>query len=392
SVDSTGSEPTYLIWDKNDDADLRFVTSASNIRAYIFGIALTSKFDVKSMAGNIIPAVATTNAIVAGITVLQAIKTLAVLTTDHHLTSIQHLSNVFVSTDRSSGAIIQRIPLEEPNEHCLQCNEQGKPVRVRLNMSLFTLQSLEDKLIKKHLKMFKPDVFISDGRILISADDDTDDDQNEMKSKTLDKFKLLNGTILTCEEECEDETKFKIRLMLEHSDTITDKDDYVIVDDQVIKEIEQIQQPKTSLKRKLSQYKDDNNDDILPLEDEGEIIKKAKPLTASNQHNGTSPTAKIQTDYRPPTTEFIIVVDDEDDNIEETKTTNGELHSKYEDENENKRNYDIINKKMMKMKYYRSENGINNSSDTCVVLDDDSVMTTENNTDDSECCIDISDD
>ncbi|CAF0934846.1 unnamed protein product [Didymodactylos carnosus] len=414
SSDSTGSEPKYLIWDKNDDADLRFVTSASNLRAYIFGIVLTSKFDVKSMAGNIIPAVATTNAIVAGITVLQATKILATLTTDHHLTSIQHLSNVFVSTDRSSGAIIQRIPLEEPNEQCLQCNEQERPVRVRLNMSLFTLRSLEEKLIRKHLKMSRPDVFISDGRILISADDDNDDnedDKNEVKSKTLDKFKLLNGTILTCEEEDENEIKFKIKLMLEHSDAITDKDDYVVVDDQVIREIEQIhqqqQQQQPTKKRKLSEQ---NDDDVLPLEDQGEIIKKTKRLSESNKHNGTT---TDETDYRPPTTEFVIIVDDEDKSSEETKTTNGELYLKHKDgnENENEKNYEIMNKKMMKMKHYKSENGMGDSSSSYVVLDDDSVITTENNTDDDndvddvdedddddddddgdEYCIDISDD
>jgi ubiquitin-like 1-activating enzyme E1 B len=137
----TNKETRFLIWDKNDDIDLRFATSSANLRAYIFGINLTSKFDVKSMAGNIIPAVATTNAIVAGITVLQARKILSLLprsSTSHPLTSIKQLTNVFISTDRKTGAIIQPIPLEEPNPQCYQCNNLEEPVRVKLNMSLFT--------------------------------------------------------------------------------------------------------------------------------------------------------------------------------------------------------------------------------------------------------------
>jgi len=65
----------------------------------------------------------------------------------------------------------------------------------------------------------------------------------------------------------------KIKLMLEHTDTITDKDEYIIVDDQVIGEIKQIKQ---SLKRKLSDD-DDDDDNIQHLDDyqnELNIVKK----------------------------------------------------------------------------------------------------------------------
>ncbi|UJR23766.1 hypothetical protein I4U23_026743 [Adineta vaga] len=270
-IASTSKEATFLVWDKNDDADLRFVTASANLRAYIFGINLTSKFDVKSMAGNIIPAVATTNAIVAGITVLQARKILSSLprsSTDHTLTSIKHLTNVFISTDRKTGAIIQSIPLEEPNSSCIQCSDLEQPVRVRINMSLFTLYSLYERLIRKHLKMNKPDVIIADGsgRILISADDDEEDEN--MMVKTLDQFKLMNGTILLCEEEYDDKTNealiqhMKIKLMLEHTDTITDKDEYIIVDDQVIGEIKQVKQ---SIKRKYMEEVDDVSIEYFPV-------------------------------------------------------------------------------------------------------------------------------
>ncbi|CAF3607821.1 unnamed protein product [Rotaria socialis] len=296
----TTKEPTFLVWDKNDDADLRFVTASANLRAYIFGINLTSKFDVKSMAGNIIPAVATTNAIVAGITVLQARKILATLSRLSHaptLTSISHLTNVFISTDRKTGGIIQSIPLEEPNPSCIQCSDLEQPVRVRINMSLFTVSALYERVIRKHLKMNKPDVIIADGsgRILISADDDEDE---QMMLKTLDQFKLMNGTILLCEEDCDDDTNealtqnMKIKLMLEHTDTIKDIDDYIIVDGHVIGEIKQIKQ---SLKRKLPDADNDDDDDddnIQHLDDyqnEINIVKKTKRLlTTPNEHNNNN--------------------------------------------------------------------------------------------------------
>jgi ubiquitin-like 1-activating enzyme E1 B len=263
------------------------------------------------MAGNIIPAVATTNAIVAGITVLQARKLLATLprsSADHTLTSIKQLTNVFISTDRRTGAVIQSIPLDEPNPSCVQCSDLEQPVRVRINMSLFTLYSLYERLIRKHLKMNKPDVIIADGsgRILISADEDDDDE--ELMLKTLDHFKLINGTILLCEEEYDDLTNekllqhMKIKLMLEHTDTITDKDEYIIVDDQVIGEIKQI---KHSLKRKLSEDDDDDDDNIQHLDDyqnELNIVKKTKRLsTVADEHHNNGPIH----------TSFVMLVDDQ---------------------------------------------------------------------------------
>ena len=61
---------------KDDAHALDFVTAACNLRAAIFHIELTSRWDVKEIAGAIIPAVATTNAIIAGFIVLEALKVL----------------------------------------------------------------------------------------------------------------------------------------------------------------------------------------------------------------------------------------------------------------------------------------------------------------------------
>lgn len=54
-----------------------FVTAASNLRSACYGIPRQSAFDAKGMAGNIIHAVATTNAMVAGLLVTEAIKVIA---------------------------------------------------------------------------------------------------------------------------------------------------------------------------------------------------------------------------------------------------------------------------------------------------------------------------
>lgn len=71
-----GATEPMISFDKDDEDTLDFVTASANIRSTIFGIETKSKFDIKQMAGNIIPAIATTNAIVAGLCVLQSFKVL----------------------------------------------------------------------------------------------------------------------------------------------------------------------------------------------------------------------------------------------------------------------------------------------------------------------------
>ena len=55
---------------------VEIVTAAANIRASSFGIPLHSLFEAKGIAGNIVHAVATTNAVIAGLIVIEAIKVL----------------------------------------------------------------------------------------------------------------------------------------------------------------------------------------------------------------------------------------------------------------------------------------------------------------------------
>lgn len=69
------AEP-IITFDKDDEDTLDFVTATANLRSISFGIETKSRFEIKQMAGNIIPAIATTNAIVSGLCVLQSFKVL----------------------------------------------------------------------------------------------------------------------------------------------------------------------------------------------------------------------------------------------------------------------------------------------------------------------------
>jgi ubiquitin-like 1-activating enzyme E1 B len=134
ALKASGAEST-LDFDKDDDDTLDFVAAAANLRSYIFGIVPQSKFDIKQMAGNIIPAIATTNAIIAGTCVLQALKVLR----DNY--DGPTMFSMTKSTDRLMNSY--RSP---PNPDCPVCSIAR--TNVKLDPSKATLGNVVDSLQK----------------------------------------------------------------------------------------------------------------------------------------------------------------------------------------------------------------------------------------------------
>ena len=63
-----------MMFDKDFEDSMRFVSAAANIRMYQFHLPPQSYFENKGVAGNIVHAIATTNAIVSAAMVMEAIK------------------------------------------------------------------------------------------------------------------------------------------------------------------------------------------------------------------------------------------------------------------------------------------------------------------------------
>lgn len=102
-----------ISFDKDDDDTLDFVTAASNLRSVAYGIEEKTRWEVKEMAGNIIPAIATTNAIVSGLIVLQALHFLR--------KSYKRLKNVHIQLKPSVP--LSSISLSPPNSLCGICRD-----------------------------------------------------------------------------------------------------------------------------------------------------------------------------------------------------------------------------------------------------------------------------
>ncbi|KAL5199124.1 hypothetical protein ABZP36_002636 [Zizania latifolia] len=184
-----------LIFDKDDQLAVEFVTAAANIRASSFGIPLHSLFEAKGVAGNIVHAVATTNAIIAGLIVIEAIKVLQGDYKKYRMTyCLEHPSRKMLL-----------MPVEpfEPNKSCYVCSET--PLLLDVNTKTTKLREVIDKIIKGKLGMNLPLVMI--GHTLVFEDGDgLEEDEAANYALNLEKVlaelpaPVINGTKLTVED------------------------------------------------------------------------------------------------------------------------------------------------------------------------------------------------
>ena len=163
-VSQNGSTADSIItFDKDDEDTLDFVAASANIRSSVFGIERKSKFDIKQMAGNIIPAIATTNAIVAGLCVLESFKILK--------ESWDQAKEVFL-TPFAPARLLASDKSREPNPDCPICGVVQ--TRAYADLSRATLGDLIDDLLKLGLGYGEKDISVSNEVGILYDPDETD--------------------------------------------------------------------------------------------------------------------------------------------------------------------------------------------------------------------------
>jgi ubiquitin-like 1-activating enzyme E1 B len=120
-------------FDKDDRMSMTFVTAASAIRSKIFHIEGQSFHDAKGVAGNIIPAIASTNAIIAGLQVIEAIRLLSALAKGEPTITPQFCRTTYCQRmPTRRGNYLQPTASAEPNPKCYICGTSQLIVEVCL--------------------------------------------------------------------------------------------------------------------------------------------------------------------------------------------------------------------------------------------------------------------
>eukprot|EP00879_Flechtneria_rotunda_P009733 GHRR01010182.1.p1 GENE.GHRR01010182.1~~GHRR01010182.1.p1 ORF type:complete len:405 (+),score=133.43 GHRR01010182.1:2062-3276(+) len=210
------------VFDKDDSLAVDFVTAASNLRSACYDIPQQSLFDAKGMAGNIIHAIATTNAIVGGIIAIEAMKVLAGCQ-QACVTSFLRTEPSVVGSKRT-GRMLGLIYGEKPSPPKPECMVCGKAqLHVTVNTETTTLGQLIDKVLKKRLAINIPSLNTLGG-FWYEEGEDLEEDEAEasriLLPKTLASLPgggLKHGTIVAVSDQSQAIT---VDLIITHQDVL----------------------------------------------------------------------------------------------------------------------------------------------------------------------------
>eukprot|EP00798_Chlamydomonas_sp_ICE-L_P025935 gene25935-11613_t len=229
--DQRRDEVGSAVFDKDDILAVEFVTAASNLRSAGYGIPTQTLFDAKGMAGNIIHAIATTNAMISGQIVLEAMKVLA----------------------GKPEATRWTFLFENASSKRLSATSVGD----------------EPVVLKKRLSMNTPTLMCGD--FMYEEGEGLDEDEiasySAMLTKPLNKLPgggLVHGSIVTVSD---DSQRFSLELIFSHKDDFDPKEvpeGFTLQGKMPVAEAE----PEASEKK--AEESDDDGDFVM--EDDGDVV------------------------------------------------------------------------------------------------------------------------
>lgn len=190
-----GESPPILTFDKDDVDTLDFVAASANLRSIVFGIAPRSKFDIKQMAGNIIPAIATTNAMIASICVLQAFQIMR--------NDLNKAKMVFLTANGTERRV-NSDRLFPPNPTCPVCSVAQSTIIV--DASRATLSDLVEDLLRLQLGYGEEISINTEAGLLYDPEEDAN------LSKTFSELGLKNDATITVIDDADEDAKVNLVL------------------------------------------------------------------------------------------------------------------------------------------------------------------------------------
>eukprot|EP00405_Crypthecodinium_cohnii_P017732 CAMPEP_0206451690 /NCGR_PEP_ID=MMETSP0324_2-20121206/19493_1 /ASSEMBLY_ACC=CAM_ASM_000836 /TAXON_ID=2866 /ORGANISM="Crypthecodinium cohnii, Strain Seligo" /LENGTH=573 /DNA_ID=CAMNT_0053921623 /DNA_START=73 /DNA_END=1794 /DNA_ORIENTATION=+ len=188
---------------KDDPLAMDFVHCAANLRMENYRIGRLSRWDAQSIAGAIIPAVASTNAVVAGLEVVQLMHVLAEAAkppTDGK----SRCKTVWVRyPEPSRKKILQPSSLLPPNKNCFVCGSQTARITVK-SFADWKIAALAKSCIQGALGAARPAIY-SNGSCIFDPEYPEASEEAEEEGLhpewSLTEWGLSSGSLLQIEDE-----------------------------------------------------------------------------------------------------------------------------------------------------------------------------------------------
>lgn len=196
---------TLISFDKDDEDTLNFVAAAANLRSHVFHIENKTKFDIKQIAGNIIPAIATTNAIISGFSNLGSLSHFSMAEQP------EKTKTVFISIKPNKRATCALV--EKPNPKCASCGITSKAiVKISKELLELTLQDFIDAITK--IYGYSGDISIILGSSRLIYDYDFEDNVDK---KLKDIVGFNNNEVILIQDD--DDELQNLELLIHLQDT-----------------------------------------------------------------------------------------------------------------------------------------------------------------------------
>lgn len=194
-----GGDPLIgkLAFDKDDIMAMRFVCAAANIRSNIFSITPQSFYDCKGIAGKIIPAIATTNAIVAGVQVIQAFMILK--GGERQTQSTKHTHVLRLPTRR--GHFLEPSACDKPNPKCYICNTVDLTLHIDVTKS--TLGDFIKNVCKGKLGFNQPTI-LKGSSSYYEEGDGAEEDYVQNIPRLLSDLGIVDGDLIKVDDFSQD--------------------------------------------------------------------------------------------------------------------------------------------------------------------------------------------
>ncbi|CAG9472446.1 SUMO-activating enzyme subunit 2, putative [Plasmodium vivax] len=226
NINKQQEKEEYLVFDKDDDDCINFITAISNLRMINFSIKQKSKFDVQSIAGNIIPAISSTNAIVASLQASQLIHIIEhferVKGSDKEVakgslrdSKAKHVwVKSIVSGNKmfSRGNVVNAEKLEPPNPSCYICQQPMIDIYIK-SFSEMTLYDFVKNVCTNELAFLYPFLDKQD-RNIFDYDSFLEEDEEYIKGlhNSLSEWDIKNDEILILTDFQNDKDQLEIHL------------------------------------------------------------------------------------------------------------------------------------------------------------------------------------